>query len=173
MRLTEKQGKQIVIGVSVAIPVVVAILYVLPGIETETDLSFLPLLNAVLNGTTSLLLIVALIAIKKKQKKMHEKLMLASLVLSVLFLISYVIYHLFTESTPYGGDAPLKYVYLFILLTHILLSVAIVPLVLITTVRALTEKYDKHRKIARITWPLWLYVTITGVVVYIMISPYY
>ncbi|MBA2745904.1 MAG: DUF420 domain-containing protein, partial [Flavisolibacter sp.] len=85
----------------------------------------------------------------------------------------YIAYHLTAESTKFGGEGPIKYVYYFILLTHILLSVVIIPLVLITYVRALSQSFDRHRKIARITFPLWLYVAITGVVVYLMISPYY
>ena len=171
--LTEKQGKQIIIGASVAIPLVVVILYLIPGVETETDFTFLPLFNAIVNGTTSLILIAALWAVKNGQINLHRKLMGTALVLSVLFLLSYVTYHYLSESTPYGGEGAWKGVYYFILITHVLLAVAIVPLVLITTVRALTDKFDKHKKIARITWPLWFYVTVTGVIVYIMISPYY
>ncbi len=169
--LTEKQGRNIIIGASIAIPLVVTILYLIPGIETDTDFTFLPLFNAIVNGTTSFLLLVALWAVKTGRVKLHRSLMMTSLLLSVMFLISYVTYHFVSESTAYGGVY--KSVYYFILITHILLAIAIVPLVLISTVRALTDQVEKHKKIARITWPIWFYVTITGVVVYIMISPYY
>ncbi len=164
--------KSLIIFLSIVIPIAVATLYVLP--KTETKLfSFLPLLNACINGTTFLVLCFALIAIKKKNIVLHKKLMWSALVLSTLFLMSYVLYHATTPSTSFGGEGILKTIYLFILLTHILLSAVVVPLVLITFSRALAEKFDKHKKIARITMPIWLYVTLTGVLVYILISPYY
>lgn len=169
--LTEKQGRNIIIGASIAIPLVVVILYLIPGIETETDFTFLPLFNAIVNGTTSVLLLIALWAVKSGRVKLHRSLMITSLLLSVMFLISYVTYHFVSESTVYGGVY--KMAYYFILITHILLAIAIVPLVLVSTVRALTDQVEKHKKIARITWPIWFYVTVTGVVVYLMISPYY
>lgn len=164
--------KSLIIFLSIVIPIAVATLYVLP--KTETKLfSFLPLLNACINGTTFLVLCFALIAIKKKNIQLHKNLMWSALVLSTLFLMSYVLYHATTPSTSFGGEGILKTIYLFILLTHILLSAVVVPLVLITFSRALAEKFDKHKKIARITMPIWLYVTLTGVLVYILISPYY
>lgn len=171
--LTDKQGRGIIVGASIAIPLVVIVLYLIPGVETDRDFTVLPLFNAIINGATSLILVAALWAVKSGRVELHKKLMGTALILSVLFLLSYVTYHYVSESTPYGGEGTMRAVYYFILITHILLAVAIVPLVLITTVRALTEKIDKHKKIARITWPLWFYVTVTGVIVYIMISPYY
>lgn len=164
--------KSLIVFLSIVIPIAVAILYVLPKTET-TLFSFLPLLNACINGTTFFVLCFALIAIKKKNIVLHKKLMWSALVLSTLFLLSYVLYHATTPSTSFGGEGILKKIYLFILLTHILLSAVVVPLVLITFSRALAEKFDKHKKIARITLPIWLYVTLTGVLVYILISPYY
>ncbi|MGE0562114.1 MAG: DUF420 domain-containing protein [Flavobacteriales bacterium] len=164
--------RSLIIFLSIVIPIAVAVLYVLPKTET-TLFSFLPLLNACLNGTTFLVLCFALIAIKNKNIMLHKKLMWLALVLSTLFLLSYVLYHATTPSTAFGGDGILKTIYLFILLTHILLSAVVVPLVLITFSRALAEKFDKHKKIAKITLPIWLYVTLTGVLVYILISPYY
>lgn len=164
--------QSLIVFLSILVPVAVAVLYVLPKTET-TLFSFLPLLNAIINGTTFLILIAALIAIKNKNIVLHKRLMWTALVLSVVFLLSYVLYHATTPSTSFGGEGTIKYIYFFILLTHILLSAVVVPLVLLTLVRALAEKFDQHRKIAKITLPIWLYVTLTGVLVYLMISPYY
>ena len=133
----------------------------------------MPMLNAFLNGSTFIMLLFGFNAIRKKKVEVHRKFMFTALILSILFLLSYVTYHALTDSTSYGGEGILKSIYLFILLTHIVLAAAVVPLVLITFSRALTERFDKHRKIARITLPIWLYVTLTGVIVYLMISPYY
>ncbi|MGK0280287.1 MAG: putative membrane protein [Litorivivens sp.] len=110
---------------------------------------------------------------KNKRVGLHKALMTAALVFSALFLLSYVAFHLTTPSTKFGGEGTIKIIYLTILLTHIVLSIVVVPLVLISYVRGLSQKFDKHRKIARITLPIWLYVTLTGVLVYLMISPYY
>lgn len=166
--------KKLIIVLSVVVPVLVAILYLLPkNFEVGEEVYYLPMLNAVLNGSTFFVLIFALRAIKNGNIELHRKLMTTALGLSVLFLLSYVTYHALTESTPYGGEGIIKGVYLVILLTHIVLAAAVVPLVLVTFSRALSEKFDKHKKIARITLPIWLYVTFTGVVVYLMISPYY
>lgn len=164
--------KSLIILLSIVVPVAVAVLYVLPKTET-TLFSFLPMLNATINGTTFFVLIAALVAIKNKNVVLHKRLMWTALILSVLFLLSYVLYHATTPSTSFGGEGAIKYVYFFILLTHILLSAIVVPLVLLTLVRALAEKFDQHRKLAKITLPIWLYVTLTGVLVYLMISPYY
>lgn len=164
--------KSLIIFLSVVIPIAVAILYILPKTET-TVFSFLPLLNACINGTTFFVLIAAFLAIKNKNIILHKSLMWTALSLSTLFLLSYVLYHATTPSTPFGGKGLIKNIYFFILLTHILLSAVVVPLVLITFSRALAEKFDKHRQLARITLPIWLYVTLTGVLVYVMISPYY
>lgn len=169
---SENPYKSLIVFISIVLPIAVAVLYVLPKTET-TLFSFLPLLNAIINGTTFLILISALVAIKNKNIVLHKRLMWTALVLSVVFLLSYVLYHATTPSTSFGGEGTIKYIYFFILLTHILLSAIVVPLVLLTLVRALAEKFDQHRKIAKITLPIWLYVTLTGVLVYLMISPYY
>ena len=171
----KKSGfRSLILIASVLIPIVVAVLYFMPKkVETSEGLYLLPKLNAIINAITSLVLIVAFWAIKKGKIIWHKRLMLAALGLSVLFLLSYVCYHALAVSTPYGGEGFLRKLYFFVLLTHIILAIVIVPLVLVTFSRALSEKFDKHKKIARITLPLWLYVTITGVIVYIMISPYY
>ena len=172
----EKKYNKFIIAVSIVIPVVVAILFGVKlkdfGYNVE-PLSFLPPIYATINGFTAIVLVLAVIAIKKGNQKVHERLMTTAIALSVAFLVMYVAYHMTADSTKFGGEGLIKYVYLFILLTHILLSIAIIPLVLITYVRALAQRFDRHRKIAKITFPLWLYVAVTGVVVYLMISPYY
>ncbi len=179
-----------IILVSIIIPVAVALLFTVKlkdfGIEVE-PLSFLPPIYAGLNGLTALLLVMGVMAIKNGNQKVHERFMTTAIACSVIFLVMYVAYHMTTETTVYGDidgnkildpkekeyAGTMRSVYLFILLTHIALSVAIIPLVLITYVRALAARFDKHKKIAKITFPLWLYVAVTGVVVYLMISPYY
>ncbi|GAA0894448.1 DUF420 domain-containing protein [Fulvivirga kasyanovii] len=167
----ELKYKKLIIGLSVAIPLAVAVLF---GVKIEGyDFTFLPPIYATINGVTAVLLIAALAAIKKGKIKLHENLMKACIALSASFLVMYVLYHMTSESTPYGGEGAIRYVYFFILISHILLSIAVIPLVLFSFVRALSNQFDKHRKLARVTFPIWLYVAITGVVIYIMISPYY
>ncbi|MTI41258.1 DUF420 domain-containing protein [Fulvivirga lutimaris] len=169
MELTENKYNKLIIALSVVIPLAVAALF---GIKIEGyDFSFLPPIYASINGATAICLIGALIAIKNGNRAVHEKLMIMCLILSACFLVMYVVYHMTSESTSYGGE--LKGLYYFILISHILLSVAVIPLVLFTYVRALSEQFDKHKKLAKITFPIWLYVAVTGVVVYVMISPYY
>jgi len=174
--LVEKKFKTPIILVSILIPVAVAVLFSIKlkdfGINVE-PLSFLPPIYAGINAITAVLLVWAVTAIKKGNRKKHEKLMTAAIACSVVFLVMYVAYHLTSESTKYGGEGLLRLVYFFILISHITLSVAIIPLVLFSYVRALSEQFDRHRKLAKITYPLWLYVAVTGVIVYLMISPYY
>jgi putative membrane protein len=157
---------------SIAIPLVVAALFSvkIPGVAR---LGFLPPIYATINAITAILLILGVYQIRKGNRKNHERFMKTALGCSVLFLVLYMVYHITSDSTPYGGEGLLKYIYYFVLLTHILLSIIIIPFVLITYVRAISGQFYKHRKIARITYPLWLYVAISGVVVYLMISPYY
>ncbi|MDJ0827954.1 MAG: DUF420 domain-containing protein [Rhodobacter sp.] len=157
---------------SIAIPVVVAVLfnYRIEGVER---LGFLPPIYASINGLTAILLVAAVIQIKKGKRKAHEQLMKTCIVLSVLFLAMYVAYHMTSDETKFGGEGAIRYVYYFILLSHILLSIGVIPFVLITYVRAITGNYERHKKIAKITFPIWLYVAVTGVIVYILISPYY
>ncbi len=161
--------KRFTIIASIAIPVVVAILFgvKIPGV----DLSFLPRIYATINGVTAILLVGALVAIKQKNIALHERLIKTCLVLSLLFLASYVAYHMTSDSTKYGGDY--KAIYFFILISHILLSITVVPLVLFTYLFAWQGNFEKHKKWTKITWPLWFYVAVTGVVVYWMISPFY
>ena len=173
---TEKKYRVWIIILSIVIPVAVAILFGVKlkdyGIDVE-PLTFLPPIYASINGLTAIVLILAVRAIKNGNRILHERLMKTAIGLSVLFLLMYVAYHMTSDSTSFGGEGLIRYVYFFILITHIALSIIIIPLVLFTYVRALAERFDKHRKLARITFPIWLYVAITGVVVYLMISPYY
>ena len=158
--------------ISVAIPVVVAVLFTVK-IPNSTPLSFLPPIYACINALTAVLLVIALIAIKSKKIKLHEWLMKTCIGLSLIFLVMYIAYHMTTDPTPFGGQGYIKILYFFILISHILLSIALIPLVLISYVRAFQKEFVSHKKIAKITFPVWLYVAITGVIVYVMISPYY
>ncbi|MFM1877828.1 MAG: hypothetical protein RLZZ241_694 [Bacteroidota bacterium] len=168
----EKRFNRWITGISIAIPLVVAILFGirLPGVDS---LSFLPPVYASINGATAVLLILALLAIKSGKRDLHQKLMTVSIGLSLLFLLMYVAYHMTSDSTPFGGSGILRYLYYFILITHILLSIAVIPLVLKTYAKAYLNDFQGHRRLAKITFPIWLYVAITGVVVYLMVSPYY
>lgn len=157
---------------SIAIPLVVALLFTYK-IPNATPLSFLPPIYATINGITALLLIGAAVAIKRGKKALHQKLMTICIILSVLFLVLYVAYHITSETTRYGGEGTLKYVYYVILFTHIVLSIAVIPLVLITYSKAYVKNFTSHKRWGRYTFPLWLYVAVTGVIVYLMISPYY
>lgn len=174
--ITEKKYNVLITIVSIVIPVVVALLYSVKlknfGIEVE-PLRFLPPIYATINGITAILLVVAVNAIRKGNRTLHERLMKLAMLCSVLFLLMYVAYHMTAEDTKYGGEGIIRYVYFFILITHILLSIVIIPFVLVTYVKALANRFDKHKKLARITYPMWLYVAVTGVIVYLMISPYY
>ncbi len=164
--------KKWIIAVSVLIPLVVAILFRI-RLEGVQPLTFLPPIYAAINGYTTIILLIALWAIKNRKITLHEQLMKTAIGLSLAFLVMYVAYHLTSEPTPFGGEGWVKTVYYFILISHILLSISIIPLVLISYVRATSQQFTSHRKIARITFPIWLYITITGVVIYLMISPYY
>lgn len=174
-QVEQKYNKWIIL-LSVAIPLVVALLFGVNLRKLGYDvkpLSFLPPIYATINGITAVVLIAAVWAIKNGKRKLHENLMKFAILLSVLFLAMYVAYHMTSDSTKFGGEGAIRYIYYFILITHICLSVIIIPFVLVTYVRALAQKFDKHKKLAKITFPLWLYVAVTGVIVYLMISPYY
>ena len=165
----------IIIILTIAIIALVALAYCLPTLEflKQYDLSVLPLINAILNSLTFTSLVIALVAIKKKNITLHRNMIFTALTTTGLFLVTYLAYHFSAPSTKYGGTGILKGIYLFILLTHIVLAAVIVPLALISVARGLNMQVERHRKIARWTMPLWLYVSLTGVLVYIMISPYY
>lgn len=167
---SKKYNKWIVI-LSIVIPLAVAALF---GVKLDIELPvFLPPIYATINAITALVLVLAFLAITNGKRVLHERLMKFAIVLSVCFLLMYVLYHMTSDSTQYGGEGFMKIVYFIILIAHILMSIIIIPFVLITYVRAITSDFERHKKIARITFPLWLFVAISGVVVYIMISPYY
>lgn len=172
----EKKYSTLIIVVSVLIPVAVALLFMVKlkdfGIHV-TPLSFLPPIYAAINGLTAVVLVAGVLAIKNGKRKLHQRFMTTAIGLSLAFLVMYIAYHMTTDSTKFGGEGVIKYVYFFILITHIILSIIVIPLVLVTYVRALAQVFDKHKKIAKITFPIWLYVAVTGVVVYLMIAPYY
>ena len=163
--------KKLIIGLSIVIPLAVALLF---RVKIDGyDFSFLPPIYATINGLTAILLITALWAIRNKKRNLHETLMKTCLGLSATFLVMYVAFHITSDSTSYGGTGIIKFLYYFILITHILLSIVVVPLVLFTLSRALAKDFEKHKALARFTFPIWLYVSATGVIVYLMISPYY
>ena len=170
--MKESVAKKLITIVSVAVPVVVAILFGvrLPNVE---PLSFLPPIYASINGLTALLLLVALWSIKAKKITLHQNIMKTCIALSLSFLLMYVAYHMTSDSTPFGGEGIIRTVYFILLVSHILLSIIIIPLVLHTYLRAYLKDFQGHKKLARITFPIWFYVAVTGVVVYSMISPYY
>lgn len=166
-----KKYNKFIILLSIAIPLVVAVLF---GVKIDVQLPvFLPPIYASINALTAFILVLAVWAIKNEKRTLHENLMKTAIFLSVVFLVLYVLYHMTSNSTPFGGTGMVKPVYYFILISHILLSIIVIPFVLITFVRAITKDMERHKKIARITFPLWLYVAVTGVIVYVMIAPYY
>lgn len=171
-----KRYNRWIIFLSVLIPLVVAVLFRVNlrdlGYEVE-PLTFLPPIYATINGITAVLLVAAVVAIRRGNQRLHEWLVKICIGCSVAFLGMYVAYHMTSESTSYGGDGWMRSVYFFILITHIVLSIVVIPFVLVTFARGITGQYSRHRKIARYTFPLWLYVAVSGVLVYLMISPYY
>lgn len=190
MQKKDKKFLYLIGFLSVATPLVIAVLFYMPKAADTTvgfDLYFLPRLNAVLNSTTALLLVIGYYFIRKGNRQYHITAMVTAFILSSLFLISYVVYHSYATHTLFGdanGDQVvseaeilavgfLRPLYQFILLSHILLSIIIVPLVLFSIYFGWRKQYVKHRKISKWTFPLWLYVAVTGVLVYLMISPYY
>lgn len=137
------------------------------------DFSFLPAFHAILNTLTALVLLASFYFIKQKNVIMHRRMIYVAMTLSVLFLLSYVTYHFTTESVKFGGEGTIRYVYFFLLITHITLAGLILPFILFTFIRAYTNQIERHRKMAKWVFPLWLYVAITGPVCYLMLMPYY
>ncbi|MBL7692552.1 MAG: DUF420 domain-containing protein [Flavipsychrobacter sp.] len=174
LKKNDKQARLLIITVSL---IVFAAVVFLSRFTLKVDLGFdvhvFALINAVINSAVSGLLVWALIAVKGKNYELHKKLMLGAMVLSILFLVSYICHHLFAGETKFGGSGTIRGVYYFILLTHIPLAGIILPFILFTAYRGLTGEYADHKKLAKYTWPLWLYVSVTGVLVYLLISPYY
>ncbi len=171
MKDSNRKYNKLITILSIGIPVLIAVLF---GVKIDYELPvFLPPIYASINAFMAILLIAAVWAIKNKKRKLHEKLMKMAIVFSVVFLSLYVAYHMTSNSTSFGGTGWIRYLYFFVLISHIILSIIVIPFVLITFVRALTNDFERHKKIARIAFPLWLYVAISGVVVYWMISPFY
>ena len=179
-KASEKLIMRTIAIVSVLIPVAVALLMIMPaswkaslGIEENSAVSNLPVFHAVLNGSTFVLLVCAGIAIKSKNITMHRTFMVSAFVLSSVFLISYVIYHLTHPSAKFGGEGTIRMVYFFILISHIILSVPVIPLALLSIYRGWTNDIQRHKKIVKFAYPVWLYVALTGVLVYLFMQPYY
>lgn len=167
----DKKLKQAIWAVSIVIPIAVAILFT---VKIEgLDLGFLPPIYASLNALTAIGLIVAIIAIKRKNRKLHQRVIQVCLIFSILFLLLYVLYHMTSDTTPYGGEGILKMIYFFLLISHILLSMVVIPIVLFAYLFAWKGDFVRHKKWTKFAFPLWLYVAATGVLVYVMISPYY
>ena len=167
----DKKLKQAIWAVSIVIPIAVAILFT---VKIEgLDLGFLPPIYASLNALTAIGLIVAIIAIKRKNSKLHQRVIQVCLIFSILFLLLYVLYHMTSDTTPYGGEGILKMIYFFLLISHILLSMVVIPIVLFAYLFAWQGDFVRHKKWTKFAFPLWLYVAATGVLVYVMISPYY
>jgi putative membrane protein len=167
----------LIITLSIIIPIVVALLMIFPNvfhIESESiDFSSLPFFHAILNGSTAVLLFTGFILIKNKKTNLHKISMLSAFVLSSVFLLSYVTSKLTNAPVPFGGEGLIRYIYFFILISHIILSVFVLPLALFAIYRGITGEIKKHKSIVKYTFPVWMYVAITGVLVYILMSPYY
>lgn len=172
MNLSDKTWVPIIIALSIIIPIAVAILIYFPMDLVNIDADF-PLFHATINGTVSLLLLLGLWLIKNGKRAAHQKVMWTAFALSSLFLVSYVLSKVNTPPTPFGGEGVIKSIYYFILISHIFLAIFIVPLALFSIYRGTKGEFDKHRKVAKITWPIWFYVSVTGVLVYLFMAPYY
>jgi putative membrane protein len=142
-------------------------------IDVGIDFSFLPPIHSSLNAICAVFLLVALWHIKNGRREQHQKAIYAAMVCSALFLVSYVLYHFTTPETRFGGEGAIKPIYFFLLITHVVLAAVILPFVLFTFTRAYTGQYERHKKMARWVFPLWLYVAITGPICYLMLKPYY
>jgi len=176
LQKNDQKAKTLIIIVSVIVFAAVTILgkYNLAGqVDFPFDVHIFASINALINATVTLLLIAGLIVVRNGNFETHKKIMLFTIGLSVLFLLSYICHHLFAGETSYGGTGSLRTLYFLILFTHIPLAGLVLPFILWAAYRALTGEYEKHKKLVRIVWPVWLYVAITGVIVYWMIEPYY
>jgi putative membrane protein len=184
----DKKARIIIYTVSIIVFATVVILSrVTLKINLGFDVHIFALINALINSLVAVLLLIGLMAIKQKKYMLHKKIMLAAIILSVLFLLSYIAHHLLAGDTKFGdinhdgilsdmekaAVGNMRFVYLVLLLTHIPLAAIILPFILFTAYRALIGEYEKHKKIVRVTWPIWFYVAVSGVLVYWMISPYY
>ncbi len=167
----------LIITLSIIVPIAVALLMIFPDalyIKSERiDFSSLPFFHAILNGCTAILLVTGFVWIKNKNTKAHKISMLTAFILSSIFLVSYVVSKLTNAPVPFGGEGVIRYIYFFILISHILLSVPVLPLALFSIYRGLTGENERHKKIVKWTFPIWIYVAVTGVMVYIFMTPYY
>lgn len=170
----DRTARILIITVSLIVFIAVS---VLSRVKLDVQLGFdehiFAKINAAINSMVSVLLLAGLIAVRSKKYILHKRIMITSIILSSLFLVSYICHHLFAGETKFGGEGSIRYIYYFILGTHIVLAGIILPFILFTAYRAMTGDWQKHRKLARLTWPIWLYVAVTGVIVYFLISPYY
>jgi putative membrane protein len=170
----DKAARWLIFSVSLIVFIAIALL---SRVKVDVDLGFDKHLfaqaNAIINSIVSILLIAGYITVRQKKYELHKRLMIIAIILSCVFLISYIFHHLFSGDTKFGGTGTIRYVYFIILITHIILAALILPLILFTAYRGLTGEYARHKKLSKITWPIWLYVSVTGPVVYLLISPYY
>jgi putative membrane protein len=176
IKISEKVTFRIVLTVSVIVFLLVVLLNkrIFPVPDTIPSFAyFLPKLNALINGTCFILLLISFYFVKKKRYDIHQKINITAFFLSAIFLISYVIYHYLVPETSYGGSGIAKNIYYFILITHIVLAAVVLPLILLSFYYGLNNQRPKHRKIVRWSFPIWIYVTFTGVLVYLLLSPYY
>jgi len=174
--MNDKKVFRLIMAVSIVVLVAVIILNkkILPVPEVIPAFVYkLPMLNAFINGTCSVLLLLSLYMIKQKNILAHKKINILTFCLSSLFLLSYITYHWLAQETSYPKDASFRSFYLVILISHIILAALVLPLILMSFHRGLQNQVEKHKKLVRFAFPIWLYVTVTGVVVYLMISPYY
>lgn len=170
----DSRAKLLIISVSIVIFFAVVLLkYIHIEVDLGFDVHLFATINAVVNACVAVTLVLALVAVRQKKFVMHKNLMLTAILLSVIFLLFYIAHHALAGNTVYPADAPWRSFYLFILATHIILAAVILPFILFTAYRGLISEYANHKKLARITWPIWFYVAVTGVLVYVMISPYY
>lgn len=168
----DKLANIIIISLSI---VVFGLVTLMRRYKLDVDFGFdthiFPLISAILNSIVSFLLLIGLIAVKQKRFQIHQNIMLSAVLFSILFLITYVLYHFTTAETSYQGNY--KTLYFVLLITHVVLAGVILPFILYTVYRGLTGEYSKHKKMTKYVWPIWFYVSVTGVIVYLMISPYY
>ena len=174
LQKNDKAARWLILTISF---VVFAAVVLLSEVKLDVQLGFdehlFAKINAIINSVVSILLIAGLVTVKRRQYATHRRIMVSAIILSCLFLISYICHHLFTGDTKFGGVGGIRYFYFIILITHIILAAVILPFILYTAYRGLTAEWLKHRKLAKLTWPVWLYVSVSGVLVYLMISPYY
>jgi putative membrane protein len=175
IKRNDKQAYTLIAVLSVVVFGIVVSLgkFKLLNVELGFDPHIFARINAVINSSVAVLLILGLVFVKQRQYTRHRNTMMAAIVLSALFLVSYILHHLLTIDTHFGGEGSIKYFYFPLLITHIILAASILPFILLTSYRALSGDYSQHKRIARITYPIWLYVSVSGVLVYLLISPYY